>query len=114
MDETTLEGKHIALLATDGFEDAELTQPLEAVRTAGAIVTIISDGGDVITGENDTSIDVDENLEDIDVTQFDGLLLPGGVKNPDKLRMNEVAVSFVRSFLRSISLLQPSVMPRGC
>lgn len=98
MDETTLEGKHIALLATDGFEDTELIQPLEAIRAAGAIVTIISDGGDVITGENDTSIDVDENLEDVETGQFDGLLLPGGVKNPDKLRMNGAAVSFVRNF----------------
>lgn len=98
MDDNTLEGKQIALLATDGFEDSELVQPLEVLRAAGATVTIISDGGDVITGEDDTVIDVDETLADIEGVEFDGLLLPGGVKNPDKLRMNESAVAFVRSF----------------
>ena len=98
MDDTRLEGKHIALLATDGFEDLELTQPLDALRAEGAIVTIISDGGDVITGENDTTIDVDESIEEVDASEFEALLLPGGVKNPDKLRMDETAVIFVRHF----------------
>lgn len=98
MDDTRLEGKHIALLATDGFEDSELTQPLDALRAEGAIVTIISDGGDVITGENDTTIDVDESIEEVDASEFEALLLPGGVKNPDKLRMDEAAVIFVRHF----------------
>ncbi len=94
----TLDGKHIALLATDGFEDSELTEPLEAVRSAGAKVTIISDGGDVITGKNDTVITVDESVDEVSSGDFDGLLLPGGVANPDKLRTNETAVAFVRDF----------------
>ncbi len=98
MYETSLEGKNIALLATDGFEDSELTQPLEALRAAGATVTIISDGGDVITGENDSSIDVDENVSDTVAAEYNGLLLPGGVKNPDTLRMDKSAVAFVRGF----------------
>lgn len=96
--EQTLQGKHIALLATDGFEDSELTVPLEGVRNAGALVTILSDGGDEITGKNDTTIDVDESVDNVTAEDFDGLLLPGGVANPDVLRMNETAVSFVRDF----------------
>ena len=94
----TLEGKHIALLATDGFEDSELTVPLEAIKNAGAQVTVISDGKDEITGKNDTVIDVDENVNDVSAENFDGLLLPGGLQNPDTMRMNEVAVAFVRDF----------------
>lgn len=94
----TLDGKHIALLATNGFEDSELTEPLEAVRGAGAKVTIISDGGDEITGKNDTTISVDESVDDVSADDFDGLLLPGGVVNPDTLRMNKTAVAFVRTF----------------
>ena len=95
----TLEGKTIALLATDGFEDSELTQPLEAVRNAGATVVVVSDDSDDnITGKNDTDIDVDKLVADVSADDFDGLLLPGGVANPDKMRMNDVAISFVRAF----------------
>lgn len=98
MDDTPLDGKNIALLATDGFEDSELSQPHDALRAAGANVTVISDGADTITGEHETVIDVDENVAEVDADIFDALVLPGGVKNPDKLRMNEAAVAFVRSF----------------
>lgn len=94
----TLNGKKIALLATDGFEDSELNQPLDAVREAGAEVTIISEEAGTITGKNDTEISVDMAVDDADASQFDGLLLPGGVANPDKMRMNKKAVSFVRDF----------------
>jgi protease I len=90
-----LTGKKIALIATDGFEDSELTQPLEAVRGAGATVTIISEEMDSITGKNDTKVTVDQTVDDADAAQFDGLLVPGGVANPDKMRMNEKAVGFV-------------------
>lgn len=95
--DTTLDGKRIALLATDGFEDSELTRPMEAVKEAGAEVVVISDK-DEITGENDTKVTADSSIDEVDVEDFDGLLLPGGAKNPDHLRMNETAVDFVREF----------------
>jgi protease I len=93
-----LDGKRIALLATDGFEDSELTKPLEAVREAGAEVTIISEEKGTFTGKNGTEIEADASIEDIVAADFDGLLLPGGVANPDKLRMNPMAVEFVKRF----------------
>lgn len=94
----SLDGKTIALLATDGFEDSELTQPLEAVREAGATVVIVSNGKDVITGKNGTEIDVDQSAEEVNAADFDGLLLPGGVHNPDVMRTEAAAVDFVRNF----------------
>ena len=97
MPEYDLSGKTIALLATNDFEDSELTKPLEAAEAAGATVHVISDQSS-ITGENGTEVTVDKSIEDVSVEDYDGLLLPGGAKNPDKLRMNEAAVSFVRGF----------------
>jgi len=93
-----LTGKTIALLATDGFEDSELTEPLEAVKSAGAEVVIISDGSDVITGKDGTEIDATKTIDEVSEEEFDGLLLPGGVANPDRMRMNETAVEFVHDF----------------
>jgi len=94
----TLDGKRIALLATDGFEDSELTQPLQAIRDAGATVIVVSDKDETITGKNDTAVTVEEHVENVTADGFDGLLLPGGVANPDALRMNSAAVEFVREF----------------
>lgn len=94
----SLNGKTIALLATDGFEDSELTQPLEAVRHAGATVTIISNGKDTITGKDGTEINVDLSVDEVVASDFDGLLLPGGVHNPDVMRTVPEAVTFVRNF----------------
>lgn len=96
-----LDGKRIALLATDGFEDSELLQPLEAVENASAEVVVISEKDGEITGKNGTAVTVDRVVSDVDVHDFDGLLLPGGVANPDKMRMNEKAVAFVKSFFES-------------
>lgn len=93
-----LEGKNIALLATDGFEDTEFVRPLEAVKQAGATVTIISEEEGRITGKNGTEYGVDAIVDDMSAENFDGLLIPGGVENPDKMRLNETAVSFVRDF----------------
>lgn len=93
-----LDGKRIALLATDGFEDSELTKPLEAVKDAGADVTIISEKSGTFTGKDGTKIEADASVEDVVAADFDGLLLPGGVANPDKLRMNPMAVEFVKRF----------------
>lgn len=99
--DNVLDTKHIAILATDGFEDSELEKPLEAVQSAGATVTVISEETGVFTGKNGTSITADMAVEDALVDQFDGLILPGGVENPDRLRTNEVAVDFIRDFFEA-------------
>jgi len=93
-----LDTKHIALIATDGFEDSELTQPLDALREAGAEVTMVSIKPDTITGKNDTEVAVDALVQDVESHSFDGLVIPGGVVNPDILRTDEHAVAFVREF----------------
>lgn len=95
---TTLQGKRIALLSTDGFEDSELTQPLEAIENAGADVIIISEEKRDIVGKEGTIVTADHSVDEVHAEDFDGLLLPGGVANPDKMRMNETAIKFVRSF----------------
>jgi protease I len=94
----SLEGKKIALIATDGFEDSELTAPLEAVKDAGADVSIISIKSGEITGENGTKITVDNTIDNTTADQYDALLIPGGVKNPDTMRTVKSAVTFVKDF----------------
>jgi len=97
-----LKGKRVAFLFTDGAEQAEVTEPLEAVRKAGAETDIVSlekgevemwkhfDKGDKMTAE--------VAVADADPSDYDGLVLPGGVANPDQLRLNKDAVKFVRAF----------------
>jgi protease I len=97
-----LKGKRVAFLFTDGAEQIEVTAPLEAVRNAGADTEIISlkkgevemwqhfDKGDKITAE--------KAVADADPSDYDGLVLPGGVANPDQLRADKDAVKFVRTF----------------
>lgn len=93
-----LEAKRVALLATHGFEDSELEEPLDALRTAGAEVVIISEETGTITGKNGMDIMATASVEDVSAEEFDALMLPGGVENPDRLRVNETAVGFVRDF----------------
>ena len=97
-----LEGKNIAFLATDGVEQIELTRPWEAVRDAGAEVTLVSLETGSIRGYNHLdaadSFTVDRTVDEADASDFDGLVLPGGVANPDALRTDERAVAFVRDF----------------
>ncbi len=97
-----LSGRRVAVLATNGVEQVELTEPVEALRQAGAQVTVISPDGKPIQGFNhDTPGDklpVDAGLSSARPDQFDALLLPGGVGNPDKLRIDPEAVAFVRHF----------------
>ena len=112
--EYDLTGKTIAILATDGFEDSELTSPMEAVSAAGANIVVVSETADDIIGKNDTEIAVDQTVEDSTVDEFDGLILPGGVANPDKLRMNTLAVTFVRGFLININQWLLYAMRHGC
>ena len=100
-----LNGKRIAIFATDGFEQAELTKPLQALREAGAEVDIVSlEDGEIQGMEHDEKGDkiaVDVALADADAEDYDALVLPGGVANPDKLRADKDAVAFVDDFVTS-------------
>jgi protease I len=93
-----LQGKTIAFLATDGVEDSELSEPWKAVNEAGAEAELISIKDGHIEGKKGTTFHVDKVVRDVDASDYDGLVLPGGVANPDQLRMDEDAVRFVRDF----------------
>ena len=93
-----LDGKVIALLATDGFEDSELLEPKAALQEAGATVVIVSGADDEIIGAEGSAVAVDKTIQNVEASDFDGLLLPGGVENPDSLRMNSDAIAFVGEF----------------
>lgn len=97
-----LNGKRVAILATDGFEQVELLKPREALDQAGAKTTVVSPKSGEIKGWNFTDwgekVSVDQSLDQANADDFDALLLPGGVINPDKLRMEPKAVAFVKSF----------------
>jgi protease I len=98
-----LEGKRVAILVADGFEQVELTEPRSALEKANAETQIISPAEKKVKGWNHTKwgkeFPVDVHLEDADPSRYDALLLPGGVMNPDKLRMNPRAVAFVKHFV---------------
>jgi len=100
-----LTGKRVAILATDGFEQSELIKPKEALEQAGARTTVVSPEAGEITGWNNEdwgdSVEVDEELSSANPDDFDALLLPGGVQNPDKLRTLPEAVKFVRAFFEA-------------
>lgn len=99
----SLHGKRIAILATDGFEQAELIEPRKALDQAGATTEIISPKSGEIKGwkikEWGDAVKVDKPLEQARARDYDALLLPGGVMNPDHLRMDPKAVSFVKDFV---------------
>lgn len=98
-----LNGRRIAVLATDGVEQVELTEPVKALKNAGAQVEVVSDKKGEIQGfkhhDKGTKIPVDTLLANADPQQFDGLVLPGGVINPDALRLVPAAIDFVRHFV---------------
>ncbi len=98
----TLEGRRVAFLCTDGVELVELNQPLEAVREAGGRAEVLSLEEGTFTGFNHLDkagdVTVDRVVADADPSEYDGLVLPGGVANPDFLRMDADAVRFVRGF----------------
>ncbi|GAA4321100.1 type 1 glutamine amidotransferase domain-containing protein [Flaviaesturariibacter amylovorans] len=100
---TQLNGKKVAVLTENGFEEVELTQPLEALRAAGAEAHIVSPQKDKVKAwdKDHWSIElpVDKVLDDANPEDYDALLLPGGVLNPDTLRTNKKAVDFARHFL---------------
>jgi protease I len=97
-----LQNQTIAILVTEGFEQVELTDPRKALEQAGARVHVISPAKGKVKGWNHTEwgneIPVDEPLDQADAGRYDALVLPGGVMNPDKLRMNQAAVTFVKAF----------------
>lgn len=100
-----LAGKKVAILVADGFEQSEMTEPRQALDQAGAKTILVSPNEDKVKGWTEgnwgESFDVDLSLSDARPEDFDGLLLPGGVKNPDTLRMDEDAVEFVREIFNS-------------
>jgi protease I len=98
-----LQGKKIAILATDGFEQVELTEPKKALEEAGAATEVVSPKGGAIKGWKFTewgdSVKVDKTLDQAKAQDYDALVLPGGVINPDHLRMEPKAVQFVKDFV---------------
>jgi protease I len=102
MARNTLEGVRVAILATDGFEQSELTEPRKALDAAGAVTKVVSPKSGKLRGWNHKEwgeeVQVDQLLDGADPKNFDALVLPGGVMNPDALRMQPKAVAFVKSF----------------
>jgi len=99
----TLDNKRVAVLTEEGFEQVELTSPVEALKFAGAKVDIISPKNGRIKAWDKTNwgieVDVDKVLSEVSPDDYDALVLPGGVLNPDKLRQNKDAVAFASAFL---------------
>jgi protease I len=97
-----LDGKRVAILVADGFEQVELTKPQEALKAAGAETEIVSPAEKKVRGWEETDwgdkFKVDVPLEEANADQYDALLLPGGVMNPDKLRIEPKALEFIRAF----------------
>lgn len=95
---TTLDGKRVAFLLTDGYEDSELTSPWQAVTEAGAQATLVAPKAGTVSGKKGHSQPVDRTVADASPDDFDALVLPGGVVNADHLRMETDAVAFARAF----------------
>jgi protease I len=103
---TTLDGKTIAfLVAPDGIEQVELTEPWQAIQQAGGTPRLVSTKPGHVQGRNHLekadTFPVDATLDEVSVDDFNALALPGGVANPDFLRMDEKAVAFVRGFFEA-------------
>ena len=100
-----LNGKKVAILVADGFEQVEMTEPRKALEQAGAVARIVSPAEGKVKGWNHTEwgdqFPVDIPLQNASASDFDALVLPGGVMNPDKLRINKTAVQFVKEFFNA-------------
>ncbi len=100
-----LDGKTIAILATNGFEQSELFVPLEKLREAGATVHVVSlQGGEIKGWDKDDwgkSVPIDREIDEVQVSDYDALVLPGGQINPDLLRVEKKAVDLVRHFFEA-------------
>ena len=101
----TLSGMKVAILVAEGFEQVEMTEPRKALDQAGAETRIVSPAEGQVQGwkhfEKSDRFDVDVPLEAARASEFDALVLPGGVANPDQLRTDPHAVDFVREFFRA-------------
>lgn len=99
-----LSGKKVAILAADGFEEVELTKPRAALEEAGATIAVVSLKSGKIQGMNHAdkgdTVPVDLTLNEAKPEDFDALMIPGGLMNPDSLRSSEEALEFVRHFFR--------------
>jgi protease I len=97
-----LQGKRIAIVATDGFEQSELTEPKKALEQAGARADVVAPHPGPIQGmrhhEQGDKVAVDRTIDQADAEDYDALVLPGGVANPDALRIQPRVVAFIRSF----------------
>ncbi len=100
-----LSNKRVAILATNGFEESELFEPKRALEDSGAKVDIVSLKSGEIKGWKDDnwskSISVDKTIDEVNQSDYNALMLPGGVINPDKLRRNDKAIAFVRDFFKN-------------
>ena len=101
--ESKLTGRRVAILATNGFEQSELEKPLEVLKDNGATVDIISLQRGKIKGWKDhnwgNEVEVNISIEEANVNEYDALVLPGGVMNPDQLRISRHVVAFVKAFM---------------
>ena len=106
-----LRGKRVAALVDTGFEQSELLAPKKALEAAGARVEVVSPQDTTVKGWQHSDwgqqVQVDRKLDEARADDYDALLLPGGVMNPDKLRMNPKAVAFVRSFVNASKPIAP-------
>jgi protease I len=97
-----LDGKRVAILVTEGFEESEMVEPRDALKQEGAETVLISPKPDRVKswtqGNWGSDFPVDQPLQEADPDDFDALMLPGGVRNPDRLRLEDSAVKFVRAF----------------
>ena len=100
-----LSNRNIAILSESGFEEVELTEPLKRLKEEGATVHVISSKSGKIKAWNhdhwSIEVDVDKTIDEVNADDYDGLVLPGGVINPDQLRVNEDAIKFVKAFFEA-------------
>jgi protease I len=99
---TNLSNRRIAILTENGFEESELTSPKKALEVAGAKVDIVSPQKEKVKAMKDhewsIEVTVDKHISEVSAQDYDGLMLPGGVLNPDQLRMDEDSISFIKDF----------------
>ncbi|CAN7538799.1 type 1 glutamine amidotransferase domain-containing protein [Caulobacter sp. LjRoot300] len=103
MSDSKLAGRKVAVLATDGFEQSELEKPVEALKAAGARVEVVSPKPGQIQGwehqDKGRPVTVDRDLASARPADYDAIVLPGGVMNPDALRLEPKAIDFIRHFV---------------
>ncbi|WP_202843701.1 type 1 glutamine amidotransferase domain-containing protein [Luteimonas saliphila] len=102
---THLTGKRVAILAADGFEQSELLEPMRALKQHDATVDVVSPKDGTVQGfkhfDKGEQVDVDVKLSDAEAGKYDALVIPGGLFNPDTLRIDEKALAFTRAFFEA-------------